>query len=57
MELAFMRAKIKLKAKRNRSNHASANHTMTNVFYSSILLHSLSRTTDLHEILSTTSLA
>lgn len=50
MGLTFVRAKIKLKAKRNRSEHASANQNITEVF-SSILLHSLSRTTDLHEML------
>lgn len=55
MEPTFVRAKMKLKVRRNRSKHASANHTMTNVFSSSILLHSLSRTRDLREILSITS--
>lgn len=52
MELTFVRAKIKLKVKGNQSKHASGNRTMTNVFYSSVLLHCLSRTTDLQETLS-----
>lgn len=50
MELTFVKVKIKLKAKRSRSKRASANQNITSVF-SSILPHSLSRTTDLHEML------
>lgn len=53
MELTLVRAKIKLKAKRNRSKHASANQNTTKLF-SSILPHSLSMTTDLHEMLPVT---
>lgn len=50
MELTFVSTEIKLKVKRNRSKHASANHTMTDVFSSCMLLYSLSRTTDLYEL-------
>lgn len=44
MGLTFARAKIKLKAKRNRSEHASANQK-----YFLLYCLTLSRTTDLHK--------